>query len=264
MLKSKKKITFLIEKNEINDSTNLNQVFLGKKKDRPDKENDLNQTKGKKEDSLNSLKMPKYALDYLKKYNLLLKQKLLYKNDKYLFLNYFNKWIKQLDQKNNDSIKKGIIIYGPPCTGKTIFCRNLVDENKICPYDSKYIIYDRAYICRSSFQEKKATAKLIIMDDIELTNFNKKFIKGLLNNQIMPIIDKEDNWYIKLPVIIITNSIEKFLFYLNNDDFKNKCYILTCNSYIGPKGTQPKREIEGYNTSKIQLELDEFQKLIDI
>ena len=79
------------------------------------------------------------------------------------------------------------------------------------------------------------------MNNILLNNFTKKFIKGLLNNQIM---DQSDNWYIKLPIIIITNSFETFNFYLNNDEFKKNCYIIACNSYLGPKGTQPERKSE--------------------
>ena len=265
MFNKKTKFTFLIEKPEINDNPNLNNIFIGKKKERADKE-DINPTKGTKEDNINSLKMPKYSLDYLKRYNHFLKKGFLFdKNDKYLFFEYFKRWLKQLNQINNDSIKKGMIIYGPRCIGKTIFCRNLIDDdiNK-CPYESKYIIYNHSYIGKSTFQEKKDTAKLIIMDCLELTDFNKNFIKGLLNNQIMPLIDKEDNWYIKLPIIIITNCIEKFLFYSNNDEFRNNCYILTCNSYIGPKGTQPKREIEGYISPEMQSKLDEIEKLFDI
>ena len=57
----KNKITFLIEKPEINDNPNLNNIFIGKKKERADKEKDINPTKGTKEDNLNSLKMPKYS-----------------------------------------------------------------------------------------------------------------------------------------------------------------------------------------------------------
>ena len=267
MSQNKAKFTFIIEKTEVNDNSKINKDFLGKKKERSNKLKDkINPTEGINEENLNTLKMQEYALDYLKKYNSLLKKKYLYdKNDKYLFFEYFNKWLKQLDQINNGSCKKGIIIYGPKCIGKTIFCRRLIDDNKnISPSESKYIIYHNAYIGKSSFQDKKTTAKLIIMDNITLTDFNKKFIKGLLNNEIMPLIDKKDNWYIKLPIIIITSCIEKFIFYINNDEFKNNCYILTCNSYLGPKGTEPKREAEGYTSPEVQLKLDEFKKLIDI
>lgn len=42
-------------------------------------------------------------------------------------------------------------------------------------------------------------------------------------------------------------------------------YILTCNSYIGPKDTQPKREVVTPIIDPVmQLEINEFHKLIDI
>ena len=189
--------------------------------------------------------MLKYALNYLKKYKEVLKlKKIIWKDDKYIFFEYFQKWLKQLNQINNDSYKKGIIIYGPRGTDKTLFCQGLIGDIHTGPFNNKYIIYNGVNISKSGFDNKKTTAKLIIMDNMELTDFNLKIIKGLLSNQIMHIIDQSDNWYIKLPIIIITNSFETFNFYLNNDEFKKNCYIIACNSYLGPKGTQPERKSE--------------------
>lgn len=201
--------------------------------------------------------LPKYALNYLKGYKYLLKKrKVIGKTDRYFFFEYFQKWLKQL-KRNNSSTKKGVIIYGPRCIGKTIFCKSLVSN-------SEKVIYQPGGICKSEFDEKKTTAELIIMDSVLLSNFNKNFIKKLLNNRVMTIVDKKDDWYLKLPVIIIVNEFEHLLFYLNDDICKNKCSVILCNEYIGPKGTEPDRTpIKPYITTRMQKELDEYEAYIN-
>ena len=66
--------------------------------------------------------MLEYVLTYLKKYKEILKLKIYFwKDDKCIFFEYFQKWLKQLNQINNGSCKKGIIIYGPRCIGKALY-----------------------------------------------------------------------------------------------------------------------------------------------
>ena len=179
------------------------------------------------------------------------------------FFEYVQKWLKQL-KRNSSSTKKGLIIYGPRCTGKTRFCQSLAGGMGKNEFDNKKIIYHPAGIGKSEFDDKKTTAELIIMDSVSLSNFNKNFIKKLLNNQVMTIVDKKDDWYLKLPVIIIVNEFEHLLFYLNDDICKNKCSVILCNEYIGPIGTEPDRTpIEPVIDSKMKKKIDEYEAYIN-
>lgn len=201
--------------------------------------------------------MPKYALKYLKGYKYLLKEKqVIFKTERYLFFEHCQKWLKQL-KRNNNCIKKGLIIYGPSCIGKTIFCKSLVSN-------PEKVIYQPCGLSKNEFKEKKTTAELIILDDVHFSDRYKKNIRKLLNNQMITRIDKKDNWYLKLPIIIIVGNIPLLTLYLNDDICKNKCSIILCNEYIGPKGTEPDRTpIKPIMDSGGQKEYNEYISYIN-
>jgi len=150
------------------------------------------------------------------------------------------------------SRKLGLLIHGPRCIGKTIFCKSFLVDKDVQPESSPFIVYCKGSVTSVAFEEKKDTAQLVMLDDVTFDQKQKQMIKALIvatSTRIRSLHTDRFNFSRCCPCILLTNEIGTFNYFITSDDFKNDLVAISIEEaapntpqiYLGPPGTMPDR-----------------------
>ena len=188
---------------------------------------------------------PQHAIDYLNNYkninNPTYNQQSLYEVFNKIKI-WFDFYCVNNNPYNFKHLKKGLILYGPRCNGKTIFIKSLCSEDDGNIFDNKNIIYCTNFICWKSILEKKKTAQIIILDRINFLKKEKELIKKLLSG--IPIEFHNKRWSRNIPCVIITDNKNAFNYFKESDEFNKNNVIVGTEEYMGPPGTKPELKLD--------------------
>jgi len=244
-------------------------------------------------------KWPKYIDEFMDKMNNLPPEEIMKRNqnpenpqyameiEKFKIFKIIKKWFftycmqKQEDgtykpnDPDNHSIgtrKKALLIHGPREIGKTILCQSfLIDKNED-PIKSPLIVYCKGAINSNDFINKRETAQLIMLDDINWVQNQKQMLKQIIAGQsttLRSLNSDKEIWDKNLPCIILTNEIKTFDFLNSASEFGSQVYAISIDekldpkytTYLGPEGTRPNRdEPPKYISAGSRAQIDKLRK----
>ena len=213
-------------------------------------------------------RFPEYINKFMEEYS----KKTLYKSieefQRYRFFTFFKSWFESFCVNNDPadlspkSRKKGLFIYGDRGIGKTYLCKSLCVDINEDDNDNPYLVYCRGTLAWERFKNKKNTAQLIILDDVQFLKKQKEIFKALIVGQPTNFksnyVDNE-YWNRSCPCIVLTNNFHILFNVISSKEYNEDLNIISINYYIGPPNTKPVREVN-INLDEETKELIEKEK----
>lgn len=186
-------------------------------------------------------KFPQHMLDYIESHKLKPDRKSM------AFDKMYN-WFKTYCLPEGNFRRKSLFLFSiTGGLGKSYFARNLVPEINLC--NSPYYVYCRGTLDAKEFANKRDTAKLVILDDINYIDKDIEIWKALTVSEPTNIRTPYHNiqWGKSLPCVLLSNNIKTLNYWLETPDLKTRCMFVGINFFIGPEGTD-KEEYHNIDT----------------
>ena len=147
-------------------------------------------------------------------------------------------WFKTYCEKEGEYRRKALFLFSMQGgLGKSYFSRGLVPEISVC--NSPYYVYCRGSLDAGEFLKKSATAKLVILDDVNYIKNDIEIWKALAVGEPTNIRSPYHNtpWLKSLPCILMSNNIKTLQYWLESPELKSRCVFIGIDFYIGPPDT---------------------------